>query len=205
MLTTRYKATFNRWLEPLAVVVTRLGISPSAITLAALVLTVLVCWWFVRTAAVIPFCIAVIAVGCLDGLDGAVARCSGRVTKFGGYLDAVCDRVMESTVALSVAWVTDYWLLVSVVLVGALLVSYTKARAAMEVVVSNLEWPDLMERAERGVVFIGGLALSELVSWQPMGHDLFWWALIVLIPLVYLTVVQRIFRARRIIAERSRL
>ena len=203
MLTTRYKKIFNRCLEPLAASLARLGVSPSAITLSAFLLAMLVCWWFVRTEAVIPFCIAIALVGCLDGLDGAVARFSGRVTKFGGYLDAVCDRGMEAIVAVSVAWVTGYWLLVSLVLVGAFLVSYAKARAAMEVAVSNLEWPDLMERTERGVVFLAGLTLSELVSWQPMGHDLFWWALVLLIPLVYLTVIQRILRARRYIQERT--
>ncbi len=129
----------------------------------------------------------------------------GRVTKFGSYLDAMCDRYFDSVVVLSVAVVTGYWALSLIVLVGSLLVSYGKARAAMEVPVSNQEWPDLMERGERAVLYVGGLAAGALVPWRPLGHDLFWWALLLLAVLVHLTVLQRILRARRLIQERSRL
>ena len=139
----------------------------------------------------------------LDALDGAVARVSGRVTKFGSYLDAVCDRVAEALVILSVAVVTGYWVLSSAVLAGAFLVSYTKARAAMEVPIANLEWPDLMERAERGVVYIVGLGLKPLIPWRPFGRDLFWWTLVVLTVLVYATVLQRVLRAKRLIQTRG--
>jgi CDP-diacylglycerol--glycerol-3-phosphate 3-phosphatidyltransferase/archaetidylinositol phosphate synthase len=89
-------------------------------------------------------------------------------------------------------------------LAGSLLVSYAKARAAMEIPISNLEWPDLMERTERGVLFLLGLALSALIPWRPLGHDLFWWTLIPLTLLTHVTVVQRVLRARRLFAERSR-
>ena len=158
---------------------------------------------FVRTRAVLPFCIAIGAVGCLDGLDGAVARTAGRATKFGAYLDAMVDRYVEAIVVMTVASVTGYWMLSMLVLVGALLESYAKARAAMEVSVSNQEWPDRMERAERDVLFIVGLAASALIRWQPLGRDLFWWTLIVLAILSHLTVVQRILRARQFIRERA--
>lgn len=203
MLTTRYKRVFDRLLQPLAAAVARTGIHPSALTLAGPLLTSLVCLWFVRSRAVVPFCIAMAAVCFLDGLDGAVARASGRVTPFGAYLDAVCDRYVEVMVVLSVAYVTGYWGLSMVVLTGALLISYAKARAAMEVVVSNLEWPDLMERAERSLLFGAGLAAGALLPWRPLGRDLFWWTLVVLSVLVHLTVAQRVLRARRFIQQRG--
>ena len=203
MITTRYKPVLSRLLHPLAARLARSGIHPSAITLTVPVLSLLVCAWFVRTQAVVPFAVVMLVVGCLDGLDGAVARAGGRTTKFGAYLDAVCDRCVEAIVALSVASVTGYWVLTMLVLVGSLLVSYTKARAAMEVSVSNEEWPDLMERTERDVLFLVGLAASALIPWRPLGHDLFWWTLVFLAILIYVTVVQRILRARHFIRERS--
>lgn len=193
----------GRWLEPLAVRCARTGISPSVITLAGPLLGALVCVWFLRTGDVIPFCIAITLVGCLDGLDGLVARTSGRVTKFGGYLDAVCDRYFDAMVVLVVAYMTDYWVLSTVVLTGALLVSYAKARAALEVPVSNQEWPDLMERGERNFLFIGGLAASAVIPWRPLGQDLFWWTLVFLTVLIHLTAVQRVLRARTFILERA--
>ena len=203
MLTTRYKTLLNRLLEPLASLVARLGVSPNAITLLALLLCAVACAAFLRTRAVLPFCVAITAIGCLDGLDGAVARSAGRTTKFGAYLDAVSDRYFEAMVAITVAVVTGYWVLSMIVLAGAMAVSYAKARAAMEVAVSNLEWPDLMERTERDGLFILGLAAGRL-PWRPLGRDLFWWTLLVLAILIHATVLQRVLRAKRLIRERSR-
>ena len=203
MLNSRHKPILNRALKPLATVVARTGVSPTAITLAALLLTALVCAWFLRSRAVVPFCLLMGGVGFLDALDGAVARAGRRVTAFGAYLDAVCDRYVDTLVALSAAWVTGYWVLCMAVLAGSLLVSYAKARAAMEVPVSNQEWPDLMERAERGVLFLVGLLAGALIPWQPFGRDLFWWTLVILAGLVHLTVIQRVLRARGFIQARA--
>ena len=203
MVMTRYKALVNRVLEPCAVSLARAGVSPTVLTLLGPFLSALICMTFVRTRAVLPFCIAITAVSCLDGLDGAVARVSGRVTKFGAYLDAVCDRYVEAMTVLAVAFVTGYWVLSMAVLTGSLLVSYTKARAAMEVPISNQEWPDLMERTERALLFLIGLTASQLVPWKPWGRDLFWWTLVLLLVLSHGTVIQRMWRARRFILERS--
>ena len=204
MLTTRYKATLDRLLQPLAKAIARAGVSPTAMTLAGPLLTLGVCLWFVQTASILPFCLLMALVGSLDVLDGAVARVSGRVTKFGAYLDAVCDRYVDAMVVGAAAVVTGYWTLSLVTLAGTLLVSYAKARAAMEVPISNLEWPDLMERGERSALFLGGLTASVLVPWQPLGRDLFWWTLLLLALLTHLTVTQRVLRARRLIQERTR-
>lgn len=203
MLTTRHKASLDRWLAPLARPLIRIGLTPTVLTLSAPVIGALLCLWVLRTRQVGGFCAAIALAGCLDALDGTVARASGRATKFGAYLDAVCDRLFEVIVAMTAATLSGHWFLVTGVLAGSLLVSYTKARAAMEIPISNQEWPDLMERTERGLLFVAGLAAGWLVPWQPMGQDLFWWTLVVLNVLIYLTVVQRVLRARRLIGERS--
>ena len=204
MLISRYKHVVNRIVEPCAARLAGAGISPTAITLATPLLVSGVCLWLARTRAILPFCVAILAVGCLDGLDGAVARASGRATKLGAYLDAMCDRYVEIIVVVAVARVTGYWALSMVTLAGALLVSYAKARAAMEIPVSNQEWPDLMERTERALIFVAGLAASAVFSWRPIGKDLFWWTLIVLSVFIHLTVLQRILRARAFILGRDK-
>ncbi len=204
MLATRYKAIFNRTIEPVAAGLVKLGVPPSGLTIAGLMLVLASCAFLLLTKRLLAFCVlAVLANGC-DMLDGAVARLSGRVTKFGGYLDAVFDRYEEAAVALSVAVVTGYWVLISLVIVGALIVSYTKARAAMEVSVSNTEWPDLMERMGRGGLFIAGLAASQLwPTVRPCGYDVFWWTLVVLAVLIHATALQRIWRAKALIRARG--
>ena len=203
MLTTQFKPRINQLLRPLAQVFVRMGIHPSFITVGCPVLMAIVCWRFIQTKAVGPFCVAALAVGALDGLDGAVAREGGNASAFGAYLDALCDRYVDALVAITVARVTGYWMLSMLVLVGGFLVSYAKARAAMEVTVSNTEWPDLMERAERGIIFIAGLAAGAFIPVRPMGHDLFWWTLVVLLVLVHLTVIQRMRRAAYFIRKRA--
>ena len=149
------------------------------------------------------FCGLVLACGLCDVLDGAVARLSGRTSRWGSYLDAMADRYADTMVALTVAWVTQYWLLISLVLAGSLLISYAKARASMEVAVTNMEWPDLMERTERGLIFLGGLALSAKYPRTWHGHDVFWWTLIGLAVAIHLTVIQRMWRARQLITARG--
>ncbi len=203
MLATRYKAAFNQLFDPVARGLSRKGISPSAVTLSGLVLGGACCLFLLATRRILPFCILVTLASLFDAVDGAVARVSGRLTRFGAYLDAMCDRYAESAVALSVAWVTGYWALSMVMLVGALAVSYAKARAALEVPISNTEWPDLMERAERDVLYIVGLAASQLLPWKPLGKDLFWWTLVVLGVLIHATVIQRVLRAKRLIGARQ--
>lgn len=200
---TRYKPAFNRALEPIGRFLHRLGVAPTTLTLAGLALVGASCVYLLLTRRVLIFCGFVTAATLCDALDGAVARAAGRATKGGAYLDAMADRYGEGLVLLSVAAVTGYWLLSSMVLLGALLVSYAKARAAMEAPVSNLEWPDLMERTERGVVYVAGLAAGHLVTWKPLGRDLFWWTLVALAGLIHLTVWQRMARAHRLIRRCS--
>ncbi len=203
MLTTRYKPLINQAITPLARGVARLGITPSAITLSCVFLAAAACFFLLWTRQIGWFCLLILIVGSLDALDGAVARATRQTTKFGSYLDAVCDRYVEVMVASSVAWITGYWIEILLVITGSLLVSYAKARAAMEVSVSNQEWPDWMERTERDVLFIAGLAAGTYLPYRPLGRDLFWWMLAVLVVLIHLTVIQRIGRAKRLIQERS--
>lgn len=203
MVSSRHKNSVDRWLAPIGLALARTGITPSGLTLTIPVLGTAACVWFYDSRQTLLFCLLITAIGACDALDGVLARVTNRVTKFGGYLDAVCDRYFEAIVVLTVAAVTGYWALSMIFLAGALLVSYAKARAAMEVTISNLEWPDLMERVERNVVFILGLALSALVDWTPLGWDLFWWTLVMLVVLVHMTVLQRILRARRFIEARG--
>ena len=203
MLTSRYTAALNRVIEPAVAGLARTGLSPSHLTVIGLGLVSASCLLLLLTRNRLLFCALVTASTLVDALDGAVARATGRVTKFGSYLDAMCDRYAEAAVLVTVASVTGYWLLSLAVLSGFLLVSYAKARAAMEVAVSNLEWPDLMERAERDALYIIGFSLSVLLPITPLGRDLFWWTLLLLAVLTHATVVQRIRRARRIIQERG--
>lgn len=71
----------------------------------------------------------------IDALDGALARLTGRTSRFGAFLDSTLDRVSEAVLFLCLAayylWqgATTEVLLAFLALIGANLVSYTRARA----------------------------------------------------------------------------
>ncbi|MBI4549973.1 MAG: CDP-alcohol phosphatidyltransferase family protein [Candidatus Omnitrophica bacterium] len=203
MITSKYKPVFDRALRGAARAAAATGVSPNQLTLAGLALGIFSCLYLLWSRNLAVFAWLALIFGLLDGLDGAVARFTGKTSKFGSYLDAMCDRYYEIFVLFSVAHVTGYWGPASAMLSGSLLTSYAKARAAMEVSVSNSEWPDLLERAERSVIFVGGLFLSQIFPRLFFGRDLFYWTLILLAAGTHFTAFQRIFRARKIIAARQ--
>src|ERR1051325_3235097 len=113
--------------------------------------------------------IALIVANLFDMLDGQVARLSGRVTRFGGFLDSSLDRLsdMVGFVGLMVfyARATPYHATLNVFLAGAglmgsVMVSYASARAESLIPKCDVGF---LRRPERVVLFIIG-ALSTLNS-----------------------------------------
>lgn len=137
----------------------RSGISPNMLTAAGVAITAAASWRILeddlRVAA------AILALGGVtDFLDGAVARATGKTTRFGAFLDSVTDRVSDGLVFGALAW----WALnfdarataalAIAALVCAYLVSYLRAKA------ESLGYDckvGLLERAERVILLIVGL------------------------------------------------
>jgi CDP-diacylglycerol---glycerol-3-phosphate 3-phosphatidyltransferase len=109
--------------------------------------------------------IVLIVANLFDMLDGNVARLSGRVTRFGGFLDSSLDRLSDMVAFLGImifyASNTPQHSLLNVFLAGAgmigsVMVSYTTARSESIGVKSNVGF---LQRPERVVLLIIG-ALS---------------------------------------------
>ena len=71
-----------------------------------------------------------------DGVDGDLAKLTGRITAFGGYLDSILDRYADAAIFLGMTWFAytngggQYAILFGVLaLAGSLLVSYTRSKA----------------------------------------------------------------------------
>lgn len=204
MLTSN-KAFFNKLFSGIGRALARLPIHPNFLTLLGLALGMALCAYLLVTRDLLLFSILAIPVGLFDMLDGALARASGKSSKFGSYLDAMTDRYFEIFFVIAVAYVTGYWILSSLLILGSYSISYAKARAAMEIKIENNEWPDFLERTERDVLFVIGLFLSQIFSIQLLGHDIFWWTLLLLVVGTQFTVIQRVLRAKRLIEERSQV
>ncbi len=123
----------------------------------------------------------------LDLLDGALARKTGTVTKFGAVFDSVLDRLSEAAVLGGVLFHyteigghTQEIVLCYAAVVGSIMVSYARARAEGEGLTLR---EGLFTRAER--VILLGVALV-------IGHGVVLWALWVLAVISHFTVAQRV-------------
>ena len=139
----------------------RRGISPNQLTLAGLALNFLAGWIYAGGGLFLGGLVVLIAaLG--DLLDGPLARISGRVTKFGAFLDSTVDRYSDFFLfgGLALYFVErgrgDWFLLTLGILMGSFVTSYTKARA--ENFIENCG-VGIFERAERVIL----LALGTLI------------------------------------------
>ncbi len=102
--------------------------------------------------------------GLFDMLDGALARITNRVTRFGAVLDSTLDRLSEATVliGLLILYVKQQSVIgvsiVGVAWLGSLLVSYIRARAEALGIECQV---GLFTRPERVVILALGLLLSQ--------------------------------------------
>jgi CDP-diacylglycerol--glycerol-3-phosphate 3-phosphatidyltransferase len=108
----------------------------------------------------------VLVAGAFDMLDGALARVTGRVTRFGALLDSTLDRVSEALVLFGLLiWYAreqslHHILLIYAVFVGSVLVSYVRARA--EGLGLRCE-VGLFARPERVVLLALGLIIGQVL------------------------------------------
>ncbi len=111
---TKYKDHCTRWVERPVSILAHMGCTPNGLTLFSLVLGVLTSIWFVWHRNPLLFGTLLIIWGLFDLLDGTLARLTDQRTRFGAYLDAICDRLFETTAVIATAYVSGYWFCVLV-------------------------------------------------------------------------------------------
>lgn len=174
------------------------SIDPNAVTCLGTILN--------GVAAVLLFhgmflaaCIVFLIGSLMDALDGAVAKVTGRVSAFGGFLDSTLDRVSEGLVLGGIGlWFADrgdhLWAVAAcfVAIACSYLTSYTRAKAeALGVQAKG----GLVSRVERVVLIGFGLLLQN------------WWAnaleytVYVLAVTAALTVIQRVLHVKRALPD----
>lgn len=122
--------------------------------------------------------------GFFDAIDGAIARASGKITLFGAYIDSVLDRYVD--IIISIGFILGklcsfFWGILYIV--GALMVSYTRARA--ESIGVDLKGIGFAERGER-IIFLLLLSLITLIN-----YNFFEYGIILLSLLCHFTAIQR--------------
>lgn len=133
----------------------------------------------------------------MDTLDGRYSRMSGKGSLFGAFLDSTLDRIEEGVVIAAVAWhfaengENVAAAMCVLVVLGSLMVSYTRARAealGVECKVGIATRPVRVVLLSAGLVFADG----ELIS----GFDLLPIAIYVMAGLTAITTFQRVWHVR---------
>ncbi len=168
----------------------RLGLTPNALTLLGLVLNALVAGVLALGHPVLGGVLVLVA-NAFDMLDGALARVSGKGSRFGAFFDSTLDRYAEALFYLgAMVWLFnrgDGTLLLAAYLgiVGSFMVSYARARAEGLGVRGEV---GLLPRPERIILFALGL-----IFYQYLLAPVLW----LLAVLTNVTAVQRILYARK--------
>ncbi len=175
--------------EPTARLLHTLKLTPNVVTLLGLVSTAGAAY-LAGVGSLLLAGLALAAASVLDMLDGALARLTGRASRFGAALDSVADRLSEAVLLLGVF---IFYLrgdddvgatLAVIALITSYMVSYIRARG--EGLGITMKDSGLGTRPERLVVMIVGLA----TGWVTV-------ALGVVIALSATTSVQRMYHLWR--------
>ena len=182
------KSVGRYFTDPIVTVLAKTHITPNTVTCLGLLITIAAA---VLIALGHPFAagFVVLFAGLFDMLDGALARRTSSVTRFGGVLDSTLDRVSEATVLIGImvlyanqqsTWGVAF---AGIALIGSQLVSYIRARA--EAININCEI-GVFTRPERVVILSIGLLLSRF-------NNILLIALAVIAVLSFITAGQRLF------------
>lgn len=188
------KSTIDPLWEAMATPLVKARLTPNQVTFIGLVLILLVSLAYLWHQSPALYGVTLIVAFVFDALDGAVARRRNMSTKAGGYFDAMVDRYQELAVLATLAYMFDAWPLALACFSGSVITSYAKARTAIEMPVSNTDWPDFFERLERiiylcAMLLIAGVLGDAAVTWGLAGFAI----------LTHVTALQRARRATQLL------
>ncbi len=142
-------------------------ICPNAYTILGLIITCIVSI-FLAIGHFFLSGILIFVAGFFDMADGAIARTTGKVSTFGGFLDSVIDRYADMLFLFALCFYYYHsrnlflFLCTLIVIAGSLLTSYVRARA--EVFLPHKCDVGWVERPER-IILLGLGALFNILHY----------------------------------------
>jgi CDP-diacylglycerol--glycerol-3-phosphate 3-phosphatidyltransferase len=198
------RPALGRVLTPIGKAVARTGVTPNAITITGTVGVVAGALWLYPRGELFWGTLVITAFVLFDMLDGAVARVTGKISKWGAFLDSSMDRVADAAIFSGlILWLAgegDNLPLAGVALfclVAGALVSYIKARAEGVGYTCDV---GIAERGERLIIALVAAGLDGLGV--PYALHVGLWLLAVASAI---TVVQRFAVVRRQAFAEARL
>jgi CDP-diacylglycerol---glycerol-3-phosphate 3-phosphatidyltransferase len=152
---------------PLVSFLAKLSITPNMVTWFGF-LVLLVSAWLAAIGQFFAAGWVMLLAGFFDMIDGALARHTNQVTRFGGVLDSTLDRLSEAAILIGLIayylfnpldnfeWII---LLIGFVLISSFLVSYIRSRAEAADIDCQV---GIFTRTERVIILTLGLLLSSI-------------------------------------------
>jgi CDP-diacylglycerol--glycerol-3-phosphate 3-phosphatidyltransferase len=194
MVSSAFKPAVNRFIEPIARLAIRAGVTPDAVTLVGSIGTVLAAGYFYPRGDLFIGTLVIIVFALSDLFDGAIARLSERgASSWGGFLDSTCDRLTDSAIlgSLVIYCILEDLAIYPVViasLVFGFLVPYIRAKSESYGISCTV---GIAERTERLIIALAAIGFHGLgVPYILAG--LMW----LLLALSVVTVIQRIVVVR---------
>lgn len=134
----RVRYIFRPLVKLIAKGLSKVGVTPNMATVIMLIFSILSFISLVFLNHLLLFAILIFITGIFDGVDGAIARLTNKITAFGGFFDSVMDRFSEMVIFLALLiymwnqflWsVLDMRLIIFISLFATLMISYSRARA----------------------------------------------------------------------------
>lgn len=201
MLGVNARPVVAKVVNPLAVRLARIGVTPDMVTITGTVGAVVASVALIATGHLFWGAFAVTLFVLLDMLDGALARLRGGGSLFGAVLDSTGDRAADAAIFGALVWwfsgAGDNRLLVLLALlclVLGVLTSYIKARAEGVGLTCDV---GVVERTERLILVLVGTGFTGLGI--PYAVDVALWVLLVGSAV---TVGQRVLAVKRAAAGR---
>jgi CDP-L-myo-inositol myo-inositolphosphotransferase len=192
-MTSVYDGYVSRYLnrrisDPIAKLLTRTRITPNQISWTSFGLAVLSFLSFIYNWNIAAGLLAQLS-SIIDGVDGSLARLKGMSSVFGGFLDSILDRYADILIILGLTmWsasneVYPYtWLAGFLSITGILGVSYSRARASVE----------LQHHFDRGFLSLASRDIRLFIVMIGAIIDQGYFCLIVIATLTHLIIISRL-------------
>jgi len=180
-LVREIKPHFEKSIQPILTVLTRVHVNPNTMTLLGLVFVIVGSIFLYMRIHFWSFVFLALG-GFADALDGSLARKNGTKSEFGAFLDSLVDRFSDASpfIAISLSSEEDYLSFLSLLaLVFSFGVSYAKARAESLGIALNV---GTFERTERWLTLLAGILLNMIEI-----------SVLVIFLGSFITVLQRVF------------
>lgn len=195
MVSTSFKPAVTRVIEPIARALSRVGITPDAVTVFGTVGSIAAALYFYIGDKLFIGTLVITFFVLSDLFDGAIARVSARgPSMWGAFLDSTCDRLTDAAILSGLAvhlLLADSRLtpvVLASIVVGSL-VPYIRAKAESFNISCTV---GVAERTERLIIVLVSAGLEGLGV--PYALAVGMWLLLIL---GFITVIQRFWVVRK--------